>query len=212
MEVVLASASKRRKELLSLLIDDFKVIPSNIDEKIKNIPPKKLVKNIALKKGREVKQKVNKKNVLIISADTMVFLKKQKSWEKIGKTDNKKDAKRILNQLSGKKHLVITGVCFFRNSKKNCFIDESEVFFREIKEKELEEYLDQAAWQDKAGAYAIQEQGGGFVKKYTGSLSNIWGFPLGKVAKTLKRAGFEVKSNWPQRFNKISNEKRKVFL
>jgi septum formation protein len=208
MRVVLASGSPRRKKLLNLLIDDFEVLPSNIKEEVRQIHPRELVKQIAKDKGRAVSKQLNEEGCLIISADTMVALKENGEWRRIGKADSKQEAKELLLTLSGRRHFVYTGLYFLLNGREELFVEESMVWFRDLEDKEIDSYLEKAVWQDKAGAYAIQEEGGAFVKQYQGSLSNIWGFPLKEVSRHLKSYNIKIKSNWSDQFKQFVNKKQ----
>ena len=190
MKIVLASASERRQELLCRLIKDFDIIVSDFDES--KVPFEgsidKYVKDVALGKALDVKNKVNE-DAVIISADTIVTL-----GEKIlGKPKNEEDAFNIIKSLQGRKHLVYSGIVVI-NTSKNIIKQESlatEVTFSEINDAEILEYIKTGEPLDKAGAYGIQGIGGIFVKEIKGCYYNVVGLPLNKLKLMLE----EVKVN-----------------
>jgi len=190
MKIVLASASERRQELLGRLIENFDIIVSDFDES--KVPFEgsidKYVKDVALGKALDVKNKV-KEDAVIISADTIVTL-----GEKIlGKPKNEEDAFNIIKSLQGRKHLVYSGIVVI-NTSKNIIKQESlatEVTFSEINDAEILEYIKTGEPLDKAGAYGIQGIGGIFVKEIKGCYYNVVGLPLNKLKLMLE----EVKVN-----------------
>lgn len=177
--IYLASKSPRRKKLLNQLGIKFKSFDVDLNEIfIKNETPIKTVKRLALEKllGAE---KV-KSNGIIITADTIVVLNN----EIIGKPKNEKDAKIILKKLSNNKHFVYTGFAV-----KNCITkklvvsyEKTEVTFRSLTPKEIDEYVKTGSPMDKAGAYGIQDDFGAvFVSKINGCYYNVVGLPLSKL-------------------------------
>ncbi len=181
--IYLASSSPRRKKLLGQLNISFDTIKVDIDESIKRgEPPVKAVKRLSLEKMIEAKKRIQKG--IIITADTIVVLDKKI----IGKPVNKKDAEKILRNLSGKTHIVYTGFCI-NNVEKNIVITDYEktlVTFRELNLKEIKDYIETGSPMDKAGAYGIQDDFGAvFIKKINGCYYNVVGLPLTKVYTTL---------------------------
>ena len=180
MKIVLASASERRQELLSRLIEDFDIIVSDFDES--KVPFEgsidKYVKDVALGKAFDVQSKLNE-DAIIISADTIVTLE-----DKIlGKPKDEEDAFNIIKSLQGRKHLVYSGIVVI-NTAKNVIKQESlatEVTFSEISDDEILEYIKTGEPLDKAGAYGIQGIGGIFVKEIKGCYYNVVGLPLNKL-------------------------------
>lgn len=179
MNVLLASASPRRKELLKEIYPSFDIISPEVDETF-YAPSTKYVKTIALRKANAV----NKKSDVIISADTIVVYKKTI----LGKPVSKEDAIKTLTTLSGKKHHVYTGVCikYLQNNKEKfiSFYDKSDVYMKPLTLSEIIDYVNGGSPLDKAGSYGIQD---GVVAKHKGSYSNIVGLPIEKLKKILTK-------------------------
>ncbi len=191
MQIILASASARRKDLLQSLGLDFKIIGSGINERLlekKIKDPKKLAMAIALSKAQAAKERIKKKDFLIIAADTFVVLQSRI----IGKPKNRKEAEQMLERLSHKTHQVLTGLVLIDSKgreKRSLVI--TEVRFRKLNKKEIKDYLDTSVYLDRAGAYGIQDRKCDFVKNYQGSYTNIVGLPLEELKRCLK--SFDVK-------------------
>ncbi len=175
-ELILASQSPRRKELLSHLGVPFKIIPSKKEEVSTASDPVQFSQDIALLKGRDILRQHYKTNAepVIISADTIVVLD-QKIY---GKPKSVEEARQMLEILSGKTHSVFTAVAILTKDKEHCFSVESQVSFDPIAESVLAAYLDSKDSMDKAGAYGIQGQSLTFISYLKGSYSNVVGFPL----------------------------------
>ena len=181
---ILASASPRRKELLSIYVKDFKIMPADIYETIpNNIALEDAPLYIAKEKAAAVFNKINEDEI-IITADTIVLLD-----NKIyGKPKDKLDAYNMIKTFSGKTHQVITGVCCYSKDKQiNIeFSDVTNVSFTNISDEIIEKYLKNAEYIDKAGAYAVQGLASMFVEKIEGCYDNVVGLPMGMLARTLK--------------------------
>lgn len=187
MQYILASASPRRKELLSELIQDFEIIPSQANEDVAGCPtPKKLVALLASIKAAEVVKRPENAGKLVIGSDTVVAFGKKV----LGKPKDEEDAFRMLKMLSGEKHAVYTGVSFqiCKDGKYLCRtrVDKTLVYFNELSDEWIWDYIQGGSPMDKAGAYGIQD--GGLVKKIRGSYTNVVGFPLELVKKMIKKA------------------------
>ena len=180
--IILASASPRRKELLTKIIPNFKICPSEIKEEIpNNISALDSAQYLAVKKAMEIHTKYP--NDTIIGADTVIVLN-----NKIyGKPKNKSDAKNMLLEFSGKKHHVITGVCIINKEKSISFSSINEVEFYELEDKEIDAYLTLDEYKDKAGSYAIQGQANLFIKKINGDYNSIIGLPISQIYQLLKK-------------------------
>lgn len=180
---ILASASPRRKELLSIYVKDFKIMPADIDETVPdNIALEDAPLYTAKEKAAAVFNKLNEDEI-IITADTIVMLD-----NKIyGKPKDKLDAYNMIKTLSGKTHQVITGVCCYSKDKQiNIeFSDVTNVAFTDISDEIIEKYLENAEYIDKAGAYAVQGLASMFVEKIEGSYDNVVGLPMGRLARNL---------------------------
>lgn len=178
--VVLASASPRRLELLSEVVSDLTVSPSDIDESdVKATSPRALVKELSKKKALAVLPQDRNSEKVVIGADTVVYRNKL-----YGKPHDRADAIRILNELNGKRHYVFTGVTVISKGIVRTFAVRSSVRFKSLSQEEIERYVDEYRPYDKAGAYAVQE--GVVVKSYRGSLTNIIGLPMEKLIKVLR--------------------------
>ncbi len=192
MQYILASASPRRKELLAELVKDFEIIPSQADERVEGTPsPKALVAQLAEMKAEEVAKRPENEGKVVIGSDTVVAFGKTV----LGKPKDEEDAFRMLKMLSGKKHAVYTGVSFqfVQNGKylRNTKVDKTLVYFNDLSDEWIWEYIKGGSPMDKAGAYGIQD--GGLVKGIKGSYTNVVGFPLELVEKMIRKAEKDLK-------------------
>lgn len=180
MEIVLASKSPRRKELLKRVVNDFKIIESDFDEDsiTFNGDVEEYVKLLARGKALAVKEKVNNKS-LIIGVDTIVFYNNKI----LGKPKNYDDAYGMLSVLSGNTHKVYSGVCIVNteNLHIESFVCETKVKFSELTGDQIDRYIESKEPMDKAGAYGIQGLGGVFVEKIDGCYYNVMGLPINKL-------------------------------
>ncbi|MCB9226738.1 MAG: septum formation protein Maf [Chitinophagales bacterium] len=182
--VILASKSPRRKELLSAIVKDFDIKTKEVAEDYpESLKATEVPEYLALLKAETMKKDL-KDNELLITADTIVTLN-----NKIyGKPKDKKDAVKILKELSGKTHEVITGVALISTTKKVTFKSITQVSFNTLSLNEINYYIDNFAPYDKAGAYAIQEWIGMVgIEKIVGDYFNVVGLPLNKLYKELKK-------------------------
>ena len=182
LEVILASRSPRRQELLKKIIPAFRVVASGIDEdKFREGDPLRFAIKAAEAKAREVGRK--HPAALIIAADTVVNLES----EIFGKPKDRAEARAILQRLSGRRHRVITAVALFRQEDGRLLTgyEISQVTFRPLSDEEIEDYLESSDYLDKAGSYAVQEAGDAFVDKLEGDYENVVGFPVARVEKLL---------------------------
>ncbi len=180
MGIILASQSPRRKELLSYLVKQFEVIPSNIEENIpKGIKVSKIPEYLSKIKAVDIAEKYPEDTV--IGADTCVIL----GNKILGKPKDKDDAFKMLSLLSGKKHKVITGCTVIKNKTLSSFSVTSTVKFCKITNSEIEEYIATKEPYDKAGSYAIQGKGGAFVLSIVGDYFNIVGLPIATLKQYL---------------------------
>ena len=183
--VYLASKSPRRKKLLNQLNIKFKVINIHINEDNKNgESPSRMVKRLSKEKMAKAREKVN--DGIIITADTIVVIDNKI----LGKPKDKKDAEKILEELSGRTHTVYTGYSVFncRNEKFITDYEKTNVTFRELERDEIKNYIASGTPMDKAGAYGIQDDFGAvFIKKITGDYYNVVGLPLSSLYNSLKK-------------------------
>jgi septum formation protein len=179
---ILASAAPRRAALLRQLKLDFEVIPSDAKEVFdENLSPLELCQLNAHRKARVVAKK--DPDALVMGADTLVFLGQQI----FGKPKDITGAKKMLMQLQGRTHQVVTGVCLIhlRKHREKIFAVSTEVMFRPLTPEQIDEYLAKINPLDKAGAYAIQDNGEMIVSEISGSFSNVVGLPIERVQAEL---------------------------
>lgn len=182
MNIILGSSSPRRKYLLKIIFDEFSIVSPEIDESEKTEEtPESYCLRISSDKNTAVQQQIKSETAesLIITSDTIVayrnlILQKPKNYE---------DALQTLMMLSGKSHRVLTSICIshLKNTVeilKINSIEETDVYFKNFNEETAKKYLSITKYMDKAGAYAIQENGDLIVEKFTGSQSNIVGLPM----------------------------------
>ena len=186
MDWILASASPRRKELLKEIVPAFEIIPSAADESIQGYSsPKELVKLLAALKAEEVARREENYSKVVVGSDTVVAHKSIV----LGKPQDEEDAKGMLKMLSGKKHHVYTGVCFTVVKDgvivyTHTAVEKTAVYFKNLSDEFIEEYVKSGSPMDKAGAYGIQD--GGLVRKIKGSYTNVVGLPV-ELCKKMKK-------------------------
>lgn len=183
-KILLASASPRRRELLSQIYPDFEIAPSiEVDEVYpSSMAAVDVAPHLSQLKANAYKSLITN-NQLIITADTVVI----NNNVVLGKPSSKSDAIEMLKVLSGKSHNVITGVTITTASRQTTFSANTEVEFSTLDRNEISWYVDKYMPLDKAGAYGIQEWIGCIgVKKINGSFYNVMGLPLHKLYNELK--------------------------
>lgn len=184
MNIILASASPRRKEILGNTNVKFDVIKSEIDEVIlKDEAPSQAVMRLAFEKCIDIAS--NNKNSLVIAADTIVVLDNTI----LGKPKDKEEAINMIKQLSGRVHQVITGVSLVSLDVNKKIIDYvvSNVKFKELSHEDIMDYIQTNESLDKAGAYGIQGYGAMLVEEIQGDYFNIVGLPISKLSDLLKK-------------------------
>lgn len=180
-ELILASASPRRRELLQELGISFSVIPSLFEEKAEGLCPSETALAFARGKAEEVFSRYP--DFAVLGADTVVAIE----GELLGKPHSCEEAKAMLRKLSGRTHSVFTGVCLVKENLQLCGISETQVHFFKLSEALIEEYVRSGLPLDKAGAYGIQD-GYPLVESYEGSYTNVVGFPMELVREYLRKA------------------------
>jgi septum formation protein len=186
VNIILASGSPRRKQLLEWAEIPFRVVVNQTDETFpEGLKVDEVAVHIARQKALAVQSLVDADSI-ILAADTIVVL----DGRIIGKPKNREDAVRIILDLSGQKHVVITGVVIMSSKKEICFADATDVYFHELSRDQIEFYVDKYKPYDKAGAYAIQEWIGVVgIKSVVGDFYNVMGLPVSRVVKAME--GFE---------------------
>lgn len=189
MEIILASASPRRKELLEQIGMEFQIIPAVGEEKITKNRPEEVVMELSQQKAKEVAAK-SSKEAFVIGADTVVAYQ----GHILGKPKDEEDACRMLQELSGHTHEVYTGVTFIDNQDKSVhtFYEKTSVSMYEISDAELEAYIATKEPMDKAGAYGIQGIGAKFIRSIAGDYCNVVGLPVGRVWQEIKGKHIEM--------------------
>jgi len=184
--LVLASASPRRRALLSQLGLRFEVDSADIDESVHpEESPVAYVRRISLQKAEVVSRR--SQGAWVLAADTTVVVDE----DILGKPADDAEAKRMLLRLSGRTHRVLTGIAL-QGPRPATTVVTTEVTFRSLSEKEVTWYVASGEPSDKAGAYAIQGIGGFLVDRISGSPSNVVGLPLAETVRLLKDAGVEL--------------------
>jgi septum formation protein len=189
-QLILASASPRRAELLRQIGLDFQVVASLIAEDLPADPvaPERLVMDLATAKVKQVAR--GRADGVIIGADTIVFLENQV----LGKPGSAAEAVTMLTRLSGKTHQVFTGLGVFDGATDRLITDfaMTEVVFRTLCNHEIQAYVRTGEPLDKAGAYGIQGRGALLVEKINGCYFNVVGLPIGKLVVILNELGFPL--------------------
>lgn len=185
-KLILASASPRRKELLSQLGFNFEIQIADVEENYpENLEVHEIPVFLSRKKALYFKDKVKKEEVLI-AADTIVVLNN----EVIGKPADKNEARKILFSLSGTRHQVISGVTVMGKGRTHSFYETTNVYFKELSNREIAYYIEKFQPFDKAGAYGIQEWIGMIgIYKIEGCFYNVMGLPLFKLFRELEHFG-----------------------
>lgn len=188
MKIILASQSPRRKELLERMgIKDFETISPNVDERaFHGLPPEELVRRLSAEKAAAVAGKVGK-DAIVIAADTVVALE----GAVLGKPADELDAFKMLSALSGVRHQVYTGVTVCRGGEKQTAHEVTDVTFRELSEREIEDYISTGEPMDKAGAYGIQGYGALLIQGISGDYYNVMGLPVCRLSGMLARFGVD---------------------
>ncbi len=186
MNIILASGSPRRKELLEQIgIKHYRVVTSDADESVDGpMDPARLVELLSQRKARAVRGKVEDGD-LIIAADTVVSLEGQT----LGKPRDEGAAFKMLSALSGNRHQVYTGVTVLQGDREVTVHEETAVIFRELEPEEIDRYIATGEPMDKAGAYGIQGRGALLVKSISGDYCNVVGLPIARLARVLARLG-----------------------
>lgn len=202
-QIILASASPRRKELLEQIGISFEVCPAKGEEMITSTLPSAVVSELSAQKAREVagmlkqygdshRELMTPQDMMVLGADTVVSVDNQI----LGKPKNEADAARMLRMLSGRTHEVYTGVTIVLMSKsgkagEHTFYEKTAVTMREMSEEEIERYIATGEPMDKAGAYGIQGKCAIYIDKIEGDYNNVVGLPVSAIYHELKNLGID---------------------
>jgi septum formation protein len=181
MNLLLASSSPRRKMLLENLGFNLKIVSPEIDEApLPGEAPRDLVFRLSQKKARTVSVD---SDLIVLAADTVVVCQNQL----LGKPKGRDEAKQFLKKLSGKSHQVLTGYTILKDKYQFSHIVTTQVFFRSLKEYEIDAYVLTREPYDKAGGYAVQGSAAAFIDSIEGSFTNIIGLPMKEVLESLEQ-------------------------
>ena len=188
VQLILASASPRRRELLKQIGIRYQVQTADIDESpLPDEDPLALVQRLAQEKAYAVWVKTDK-TLPVLGADTLGVLEGQL----LVKPDDFASARQMLLSMSGRMHTIYSAVALYHQGACELAVSESKVWFRTLTEAEITAYWQQGEPRDKAGAYAIQGIGAIFAERLEGSYSGVMGLPLFETAQLLKKAGIRV--------------------
>lgn len=183
-KLILASASPRRKELLTLAGYTFEVCVRPVDESVpEGTKPETAVEMTARKKALAVAREYPE--AVVTGADTVVVC----DGKILGKPSDRDEAVEMLKMLSGREHLVMTGVCIVCDGKEEVSHTVSRVKFYELEDEEISAYVETGEPMDKAGAYGIQGKGCVLVERIEGDYFNIVGLPVASLNRRLKKLG-----------------------
>lgn len=183
VRVILASKSPRRCELLGKICADFEIVTREVNEELpEGVLPREGVELLAIRKGEAVAREAI--DALVLSSDTLVEV----DDVPLGKPRDRDDAYRMLRSLSGRAHNVHTGVAVHYRGNLYSGVASSHVYFKELTDREIWEYIDTGEPMDKAGSYGIQGEGGKFVVKYDGDFDTIMGLSLALCRELIERA------------------------
>ena len=203
-QMILASASPRRKELLEQVGAEFVICPAKGAEVITETEPSAVVMELSRQKAEEVASGVltyneqhadlaTPQDILVIGADTVVAYENQI----LGKPKDEEDARRMLTVLSGKTHSVYTGVTFVFIDKEgrtgeHCFFEKTDVCMYPLKEEEIDRYIQSGDPMDKAGSYGIQGRFAIHIKEIRGDYNNVVGLPVARLYQELQKLGVSI--------------------
>ncbi|NCB63216.1 MAG: septum formation inhibitor Maf [Clostridia bacterium] len=186
MDIILASGSPRRRQLLAQMgLEDFTVHSSDVDETVdQSLPPSKIVEELSLRKAGAVAEELGGRG-LILAADTIVTIE----GTVLGKPRDENDAFCMLTRLSGCRHQVYTGVTLLHEGRVLTEHEVTDVTFRELTGEEIADYIATGEPGDKAGAYGIQGCGALLVERIEGDYFNVMGLPVCRVGRMLEQFG-----------------------
>ena len=182
MKLILASNSPRRKDILKQFNYNFDICVSSFAEHDAPKHPVQTAKDNAFGKAKDVFNNLDDKSALVLGADTVVYI----DGVLLGKPTSPQHAKKMLKNLSGKTHSVVTGFALVGNGIEIVDFEQSYVTFNELSDKLIDEYVDSGSPLDKAGAYGIQDDYP-LVKEFKGSMYNVIGLPIEKIKPILDK-------------------------
>jgi septum formation protein len=187
VQIVLASGSPRRRELLKGLGLEFEVVPADIDETpLASESPRDLVARLSFTKAKSIAERY--KEALVIAADTTVALEKQV----LEKPKDKEENKVFIKRLQGRKHDVFTGHTLIYRGRLETEVKHSEVYFRPLSEEEIVAYVETGEGLDKAGGYGIQGRGAALIPHIVGCYFNVMGMSVAAVVELAAKLGVRL--------------------
>ena len=181
MNIILASASPRRLELMGLIADDFEVIPADVKEIVPaDISAYNSAEYLAQLKAQSVA--ADHHDALVIGCDTVVII----DDEVLGKPQSVEESRQMLHKLSGREHSVVTGCALCCGGRTASFSEKTSVIFYDLTDKEIEDYILTGESSDKAGAYGIQGRGSLLVKSIVGDYLNVVGMPVSRLKREIE--------------------------
>ncbi len=193
-KLILASASPRRKELLTQIGVEFEIIPAKGEEILTSTKPEQAVLELSRQKAEEVAGTLSREagNIVVLGADTVVAL----DGNILGKPKDKEDAARMLGILNGREHSVFTGVTMIARGLDSeqiiSFYQETKVFMYPMTSRQIQAYTDTGEPMDKAGSYGIQGKGAVYIEKIAGDYNNVVGLPVAAIYQKLEKTGIEI--------------------
>lgn len=193
-KIILASASPRRRELLTWAGVDFQVITGSGEEHIRETEPSRIVEELSAEKAFQVAETISEEEgTVVIGADTIVSFQ----GKILGKPSDKADSRKTLEMLQGNTHQVYTGVtiAFFQEGRwqRRSFSECTDVTFYPVSEEEIEAYVETGDPADKAGSYGIQGPFGIYVKEIRGDYHNVVGLPVARLLYEGKKLGINLR-------------------
>lgn len=194
-QIILASASPRRREILKNLGLSFEVLAAEVDESSDERDPERLSELLAARKGDAVLDRLRGEgrdlsDLLIIASDTVVAVTPENAdtvCEILGKPRDAEDAKQMLSLLSGKSHRVVSGIYLWYRGTRAVSHDVTEVFFDHLSSETIDRYVDSGEPFGKAGAYAIQGRASAFISEIHGDYFNVVGLPVHKMCALFRK-------------------------
>lgn len=187
--IILGSASPRRRELLAQIGFEFEVITSDAKEESYETSPSKMVRELSANKAWAVWEMLSEEKRLesiVIGADTIVY----SDGEVLGKPADTEDAFNMIKKIAGRSHSVLTGVTVISKETVISFAEETKVSVYPMTDDEIRTYINRGTCMDKAGSYGIQNEFAAYVKGIEGDYNNVVGLPVARLYQEMKKAGY----------------------
>ena len=187
MSVILASRSPQRRALLRAAGIAHRVVTSRYgEEDVPGVGPAETAAVHAREKAHDVAARAGfGRDAAVLGADTVVIVDDRV----LGKPADRDEARQMLDTLRGRRHVVATAVCLVTPASEHAFVDEAGVVFRDVTPDQIDWYLGQGEWRERAGAYAVQGSGASLIARVEGDFSTVVGLPLGRLLDLLESLG-----------------------